>query len=184
MSCVHVLYDPYRPVVNSTIKKEIERQMLSAVWWTGIVAGGLPCVSINAGHKQIVRYAKHRELQQVTILEEDVMFTHPDSWAYYLDNMPKSFDVYLGGTYGLVPGIHRPVITTHITGLHCYTIHSRFYDRFLSVSDNAHIDVALDGLGEYIVCYPMIALQHPGWSSNNKGKVNYNKTIPESFLYK
>ena len=55
--------------------------------------------SISASHKMIVQWAKDNNMESVTIGEQDLMFTAPDAWDYYLKQMPQSFDVYLGCSY-------------------------------------------------------------------------------------
>ncbi len=125
--------------------------------------------SINAGHKSIIRRAKENKLPFVVVGEDDLMFTAPNSWQYFINNIPETYDLYLASTYLL------PVTLNLLTGFHLFICHEKFYDRFLSASDTEHIDNAVCDLkGDYKICYPFACLQRPSWSSNSKSEVNYN----------
>ncbi len=136
--------------------------------------------SINASHKKIVRTAKEAGLPYVIIAEDDLMFTADGAWQYYLDNMPQSFDLYLGCTYV------KPFSLNKVAGFQLYTVHKKFYDTFLSAPDTDHIDIAMNYLGgDYHICLPVVALQRPGYSSNNNAYANYNhQTLSKEDLYK
>jgi len=55
-------------------------------------------------------------------------------------------------------------------------VHEKFYDTFLGIPDNVHIDTEFNNVkGGYVFCYPFAALQRPGFSVNNKAEVNYNR---------
>src|SRR5438046_583436 len=66
--------------------------------WDGIF---LPSIkeSINRAHKQIVEYAKLAGWEAVAIAEDDIKFTHENSWQYFLQNMPPNYDLYLSMVY-------------------------------------------------------------------------------------
>ena len=135
--------------------------------------------SINLSHKMIVRKAKEEGLTEVCIAEDDLMFPAKDGWDFFLSNKPKEFDLYLAASY--IP----PVSNNKICGFHLYIVAEKFYDRFLSVPDNVHIDTEMNNLkGDYKFCYPFPALQRPGFSSNNKTDVNYNKILKEEDIYR
>ena len=136
--------------------------------------------SINASHKKIVRAAKEAGSPYVIIAEDDVMFTDSGAWQYYLDNMPQSFDLYLGCTYV------KPFSLNKVAGFQLYTVHEKFYDTFLEAPDKDHIDIAMNYLGgDYHICIPVVALQRPGYSANNNAYANYNhQTISKEDLYK
>lgn len=163
----------YEPLMN-----ELKKQKISdfEIW---------PCIildnvvkSINLSHKMIVRDAKERGLKEVAIAEDDLWFTADDGWSYYLRNKPEVYDLYLACTYCI------PVSNNRVTGFHLYMVHERFYDRFLSVPDEKHIDTAMDDLkGNYNFCYPFAALQRPGFSNNNKAVVNYNAILAQEDVY-
>lgn len=148
--------------------------------------------SINYSHKQMVALAKFHNLPEVCILESDVRFPAPAAWKYFLDNMPKKYHLYLGGCYSQNMNYFRlrrkeqsyPIIpVTFVTGLHCYIIHSSYYDIFLSSPDDMHIDVA-QVQGTFKVIYPFAAIQRKGWSANAKREdVDYNTDLLPEDVY-
>lgn len=135
---------------------------------------------INKAHKNCVRYAKDHKLDEIIIAEDDVRFTHPDSFQYFLKNKPQSFDLYLSGIYlgDIVDGKVKS-----FSGLHLYIVHSKFYDKFLSVPTDEHIDRALGGLGDFHVCYPFAAIQYNGYSQNAMCDMNYDSLLQGRELF-
>lgn len=191
---VFVLWDPRRPeeefiptireLVRQGISNEIDQpELFNPVYNTISVEQ-----SINLSHKRMVRTAKERGLPEVCILESDAMFPAIDGWDYFLANKPETFDIYLGGVYGLnqtarnrlEPGV-MPLHNWE--GMHCYIIHHTFYDKFLSVPDDQHIDVVLAGLGNFQVIYPFACIQRPGWSATSKKNMDYNTILDKKDVH-
>lgn len=138
--------------------------------------------SINLSHKQIIRDAKERELPEVYVMEDDIWIPAKDGWKRFIEDIPIwPFDIYLGGTYGLNKPITGKI--DQINGFHCYIMRERFYDTFLNVPDDVHIDTALDGLGRFYVKYPFIALQRPGFSSNTRSFSDKNADLSSEDIY-
>jgi hypothetical protein len=105
-------------------------------------------------------------LEEVLIAEDDVKFTAPYAFDYFLLQKPKDFDIYLGGiSYGQ---IDSEGVTSDFSGLHLYIIKSRFYDEFLALDETIDIDRTLAGKGKFIVCNPFVAIQHNGYSDNKQ----------------
>lgn len=148
--------------------------------WDGVY---LPSIKagINAAHKQIVEYAKIAEWPEVCIAEDDIVFTHPNSYNYFLEQKPNDFDIYLSMFYTGNPDENN--IVTKFTGLTMYIVHQRFYDTFLSVPDDDHIDVLLSGLGKYVVCPEFAAIQRNGFSSNTGQKEVYDSLLVGRKMY-
>lgn len=185
----HVILDPFRPYSNETLEKELDQQGINAKIWLAVHDSSSVAKSINLSHKIIVSYAKEHNLPEICILEEDVMFMAPGAWQYFLANKPEVFDLYLGGCYGLNQDAYRRIAEEagatpihNFAGLHCYIIDAGYYDKFLAMPEDKHIDDQ-PGMGRFFVCSPFAALQHPGWSSNNKVMTNYNKKIPLECIY-
>lgn len=189
---VHILINPYRPIPNTTLNNELDRQGINAKFWEPIYDPKDVVRSINLSHKQIVQFAIDHHLPEICIMEEDVMFPAPDGWQYFLANKPANFDLYLAGTYGLnklaldrvAEGI-GPVEINNFAGLHCYIISECYYDKFLALPENKHIDDQ-PGLGTFYVCAPFAALQFPGWSSTQRAVADYNcdpKSLPPACIY-
>jgi hypothetical protein len=143
--------------------------------------------SINASHKMLVRMAKDAKLEKVCIMEDDVLFPAKDGFNYFMALEPNRYDIYTAGTYGgyarQTESSNPCLIVPYPVGLHCYLIHSQFYDKFLSIDPTKHIDTALEGLGTFKLCYPMAAIQRPGWSSNNRKDVNFNLCLKKEDVY-
>ncbi len=142
--------------------------------------------AINASHKMIVQHAKEKKWKEVAIGEDDLMFPNKNGWKFFLENKPKDFDIYIGGNYLIdEPEKYKPptIKVREYVGNHLIIVHEKYYDRFLSVPDNEHIDTAQAGLGDFYVCFPMPALQRQGWSSNNKTTVDYNIHLRPEWIY-
>lgn len=188
----NVIINPWRPNANLTLAAELERQEIEARIWQCIPDSESVVRSINLSHKQIVAFAKEQQLPEVCIMEEDVMFPAPNGWQYFLENKPAEFDLYLGGAYNLNEAAYRrirekngPVEIHNFAGLHCYIINENYYNKFLSMPTNKHIDDQ-PGMGRFFVCAPFAALQHPGWSANARQHVNYNcdkRILPPECIY-
>lgn len=176
---LNVIYDErrfekYEPLVAQFEKYGIDYRIRPCVLIDDVVK------SINASHKMIVREAKEKGLKEVYIGEDDLMFTCDDSWNYFLKNKPDNFDIYIGGTYFIdAPENWKPPLikVKYYVGNHLIVVHEKYYDTFLSVPDNEHIDMAQGGRGDFVVCFPFPALQRPGFSSNSRAEVNYNSML-------
>jgi|SRR6478736_8183241 len=176
--CLNIILDSrrterYEPLINELKTQGIEDYEI----WPCLM---LPNVvkSINLSHKMIVRNAQEKGLKECCIAEDDVMFPARDGWEYFLKNKPDVYDLYLACTYCI------PVSNNRVTGFHLYMVREKFYDKFLSVPDDKHIDTSMDDLkGNYIYCYPFAALQRPGFSNNNKAVVNYNAILSQEDVY-
>jgi hypothetical protein len=137
-----------------------------------------PHTAIAMGHKLIVENNINEEY--ITIMEDDIQFTSPDSWKYYVESfesLPENWHIYLGGVYrpnvlGKVEGKFR--WCQNYCGLHFYTIHKSFYTKFLSTPDDKHIDKYLYILGaaSYLL-HPIPSIQRGDYSIRQKRKVNY-----------
>lgn len=164
------------------LMEEIERQQITNyMLWDAIY---LPTVveSISEAHKQIVRYAKLAEFGEVVIAEDDFVGTHPESWKYFLSQIPRKYDLFLSMVYtGDIDENNRVV---NFTGMTLYSVHTDFYDTFLSVDPKEHIDRALGGLGDYQVCQPFTFIQRNGWSSNTGKNEVYDTLLEGRELFK
>lgn len=143
--------------------------------WPGVTSEPYPFYNINKAFKNIVRWAKSQNLSRVIIGEDDLNFTAPGAWEYYLNNMPTDFDTYLGGIYAGT--IEEGRITNGYSGHTLITVHERFYDFFLSANEKDHIDRWLGNYAfekQYRVCEPFVVFQTGGYSDNHKRTVNYD----------
>ena len=136
---------------------------------------------INLAHKQCVKYAKEKGWKEVCIMEDDVKFTNSGSFKHFLETKPKDFDVYLSGIYAGEIGLDN--LVNSFSGLHCYIVNERFYDKFLSIPSNVHIDRGMANLGKFYVSYPFTAIQYNGYSYNTKMDMNYDSLLEHRELY-
>ena len=110
-------------------------------------------------------------LSEITIAEDDVLFTADGAFTYYLQSKPSTFDLYMGGvTYGEL--LHDNTVTD-FAGTHLYTIHQNFYSIFLDQNGETDIDRALKNKGKFVVCNPMVAIQRNGLSDNRRKELDY-----------
>ena len=175
---VNIIYDSRRFEKYEPLVAELKRQGIEKyeIW---------PCImfdsivdSIAESHKMIVADAKARHLPMTCILEDDVFFPHEKGFEYFLTCMPTVFDIYTAGNYESFTKTIKSgaILVDSITGFHCYIVHSRYYDVFLATPKGQHIDTAQRSNLMY-TCYPMAALQRPGFSANVRQKVNYNTGV-------
>jgi hypothetical protein len=164
---LHIIHLPQRNDRMEILFNELDSQGISEFKiWDGIVDPDKTCRGIAKAHKQIVRYAKENKLPEVLIAEDDLHFTSPGAFDFFLQNKPKDFDLYLGGvSHGkLDPGNQ----VDDFAGGFFYLVNARFYNEFLNTSEEFHIDRQLRGKGKFIVCDPFAVIEHSGFSDNTK----------------
>lgn len=141
--------------------------------------------AIHEGHRQIVLEAKKNVLENCIVAEDDLVFTSPNSYRYFLSQIPKSYDLFCGLFYaGSMEGNRIMNGASGIMTL--YSIHNRFYDFFLSLDTNTHIDRELGQTAykhEYYVCQPMVVTQRGGWSFNRREVQYYDDYLVGKELF-
>lgn len=167
--------------LGNLMKELNEQGITNYEFWDGVHDVRSTYAGINKAHKQIVKAAKNNNLDKVLIFENDIKFTDKGAFDYYISNEPEDYDIYLGSIF---LGQIRNGIAERFTALTCYIVHSRFYDTFLSVPDDMHLDHALAGLGKYVVCEPFICTQYNGWSYNSQKHCNYDIIFENKKLYR
>jgi len=136
---------------------------------------------INLAHKSVIEYAKEAGFEEVCVMEDDLRFTNPNSFNYFLKSKPTDYDLYLGGIY--VGDIFPDKTVKSFSGFHLYLCHSRFYDKFLATEEDAHVDREMTGLGRFVVCEPFAAIQYNGFSSNTGKEEVYDHLLHGRRLY-
>ena len=171
----HIIHDVNNKQRHDTLIEEIKTQGFEYTLWPH-VKGPTPSINIVWAHKQIIRYAIEQDMDSILIMEDDVAFTAPMAFDYFINNTPLEFDLYLAGIYS---GRLKPDGTVNqFSSTHCYIVHSRFYEAFLMSDETMQIDVGLSALGGlYKVCMPMVAFQHPGFSENTGRVEDYSQRI-------
>lgn len=143
-------------------------------------------IGISRSFKRIVRWAKENGMDRVTIGEDDLLFSDPGAWKYYLENIPEDYDLYLGGIYSGY--VREGRLVSSYAGHSLITLHNRFFDFFLShPEDGLHID---RWLGQhyadkvYRVCTPFVVTQVPTfYSDNHKAMASHASLIEGARLY-
>lgn len=157
-----------------SVCNQSKAQGFAARFWEGIIDDRGGFAGINLSFKKIVRWAKEQGLKMVTIAEDDCVFSAPGAWKYYLDQMPETFDIYSGGIYsGQIEGNR---IMNGFSGITLVTIHSQFFDFFLSLNENDHIDRAMGNFcfeKMYILCQPFVCFQLHGYSDNTRSNTTH-----------
>lgn len=150
--------------------QQAEEQGLRFEWRHGHVKS-TPAEGISSAHRKCVAYAQAMGWPHALIMEDDAFFTAPGAYDLFLQNVPASYDLYLGGIYGGNPDERGNL--NWWSGMHCYLVHARFYETFLSVDPMDHLDHALWSKGEYYVCKPYTCMQRNGFSDNAGKVMNY-----------
>jgi hypothetical protein len=169
---LNIIHLDDRPDRLTQLANELEIQSLKACLWPGIRESVDPRLNISLAHNQIIRYAKEQGLRSIIIAEDDIKFTAPGAFDFYLQQKPDDYDLYLGGI--LYGDIQANNIVLNFVGTYLYTIHERFYDRFLSIQGPGDIDRLLAGKGKFVVCNPFAAIVHNGFSDNKGRYMNYD----------
>lgn len=119
---------------------QLQSQKIADVkYWEGEVFKHSPKKGICRAHKRIVQDAKDNGDEKCVIGENDLQFTSVGAWKYFLDSVPNDFDTFSGLVY--VGDIEDNRIISQASGMTTlYAVHERFYDFFLSIPDDCHID--------------------------------------------
>lgn len=178
---INIIYtpnpDPYKDRWQSLSQELASQNITDFRIWPGIIDKIMPFRGVSKAHKQIVKWAKETGLDQIMIAEDDIKFTCQRSFQYFLDNKPIDFDLYLSSVYH--GKIESDNTITEFCGLTLYIIHSRFYNDFLKITEQNHLDMSLKNTGKFVVCNPFIAVQRNGWSLQK----NLHKVYDETSAY-
>jgi hypothetical protein len=159
----------------STLKPELEAQGISDYRiWDGVIHPTSTNIGIAQAHQQIVKWAQSTHQKEVLIAEDDLHFTAIGSFDYYIKNKPDDYDLYLGG---IVWGKPNNNLVDDFSGTTLYMIHEKFYDKFLSVSGEKDLDRSLKSKGKFVVCNPMVVVQHNGFSDHSNRHVDFQTYI-------
>lgn len=164
-----------RPERIPLLMEEIERQEVTNYkFWDAVYNRNSIKAGISEAHRQIVAYAKLAEFPDVLIAEDDFVGSHEDSFRFFLHNRPKQYDMYLSSVF--LGDLDENNMVKEFTGLTMYFVNQRYYDKFLSVNPNEHIDHELSRIGGiFYVCNPFAFWQRNGWSSNTGKDEDYSQ---------
>lgn len=180
---LNIIHDDNQFKRLEVLKRELETQGITDYKIWDAVHSDTIIKSISLAHKQIVQWAKDNELPFVIIAEDDLQFFDAGAYDYYMNTFPADYDIYLAGIFLGVLNDDNTVAA--FTGMSLYTVHQNFYNTFLSLNENEHIDQALKNKGKYVVCNPFTVRQHNGVSSQSGGQhCNYDQMFVNRQLYK
>lgn len=179
---LNIIHLPARTDRLVILKQELENQKITNFQlWDGIPYDTAPWTGISRAHKQIVREAHSNCQPHVLIGEDDVKFTAPGAFDYFLSNIPRDFDLYLGGIMHGTVALDNTV--KEFSGTMLYLIHEHFYETFLTIREDQNFDRALANKGRFLVCHPMVATQYDGYSDNVKRITKYEPYIKHYSFY-
>jgi hypothetical protein len=138
--------------------------------------------NIKNAHLACVRWASEQGHELAFVAEDDVHFTSMNSWrVFYAAAVGlKSYDVLLGGIYH--DDVPQPIRGTDLarvsrfSGLHLYAVPVRLLPMLEKAQGN--IDAYMSAhLKDKYVCWPFVAIQHPGWSMKDKRHTDHSRLV-------
>lgn len=162
-----------------SICQQSKEQNFSCRFWEGVIDARGGWAGINLSFRKVVEWAKENNLHHVIIGEDDLLFSAPLAWQYYLDNMPDEFDIYSGGIYS--GQIENERIVNGWSGNTLITVKGSFFDEFIRLSDEAlknndHLDRRMGNYAfqkNYRVCIPHVVYQMNGYSDNHRRETSH-----------
>lgn len=151
----------------------------------GIYNPDNPKKAIHEGHRDIVQLAKDNNWENVIIAEDDIKFTNPNSWQYFLSQIPEVYDLFFGLLYQGEIKDNR-VVNGFNGCMTLYVVHNRFYDTFLSQPVDTHVDVQLGNVcfqHEFKIIPQYCVIQRGGYSLNRREIQFYDVYLENKTLY-
>jgi len=141
--------------------------------------------AIHKGHRMIVELAKKNNMPFCIVAEDDIVFTHQNSFNYFISQIPESYDIFSALVYSATMEGDR--IMNGGSGMtSLYIVNSRFYDFFLSMNIDNHVDreLAITAFKhEYYVCNPMVVIQRGGYSIQKRQILYYDEFLRDKKMY-
>lgn len=186
LHCLHLTRREDREI---SILKEAQSQGVYLKFCEGLEISTNRKMGITQSFKKIVQNAKDCGMKMVAICEDDLKWFKSEdgnlAWDYYLDNMPDLFDLYFGMFYVGTERDNR--IISVFSGMTLFTVHENFYDFFLSIPDDCHIDRQLGltaNIHKYMVCPKFVCYQLGGKSDNNQMVIeSYDAYLVDRKIY-
>lgn len=139
---------------------------------------------ISLAHKQVIRLAKRQRMPNIVIAEDDVKFTAPGAWKYFLEQLElnKEADLFMSMIYEGTIDENNRIVPSAIgfTGMTLYSVNAKFYDVFLGVKEMNNIDRELGTLAgqyDFRVCPEFCAYQMDGFSDNKQEARTYGHLL-------
>lgn len=140
---------------------------------------------IAEGHHRIIQYAKDNNLESVFFGEDDMRFTSPNSYKYFISQIPKSYDLFFSIIYAGKIENNR-VMNGFSGGFTLLNMHNRFYQTFLDMPTTEHVDRYCGNFChqyEYYVVPEYCAEQRGGMSHQLKRSMFYDAYLRDKTAY-
>ena len=184
---VVVVYDNRRPEKLPLFSSELQKQGIKDYEiFPAIVLTHSVVESISESFKSVIRSAKENGDEEICIMEDDIIFSSPNGWQYFLENKPKEYSVYIGGNYLIDNRIEykKPLIEIpEWVGNHIICVHKSYYDIWLNSDSTLHCDGIHKGKGKFYSVFPYVGFQRNGWSANNNAVQYWSSIMPKEFIY-
>lgn len=178
---VNIINLPHRVDRRKSATEQMIEQGASYMFWDGIMTKERR-IGIALAHKQIIRDAQRRRLPMVLVAEDDIKFTHPNALKYFIQNIPRDFDIYLSSYYSGAANENYEL--KKFNGMTMYICAARYYDTFLGAEDRYHIDTALGLMGgKFVVCPKFVCYQIQGYSDQRRRFCNDSNRIKGRPMY-
>ncbi len=184
---IYLIHDSQRKDRRDLFRKELEEQGIDLYELVPAdKSTNNPVRNISKAHKECIRRAVAQDLDQVVILEDDVQFVCQGAYNRFLELLdklhPETWDIFTSGSYEYsfdrsskaLEDLKKIGLSKlrRFSGLHCYAVNKRFYQKFLQAPEGRNLDKTLTG--DIWMSFPMLAVQHDGFSDNRKAQTNYN----------
>lgn len=185
VACLHLWHRVER---EGSLLKEIEGQSepIQIAFFEGVHEKKNTKKAICEGHQRIVRFAQENNLQNIIICEDDLRFTSPNSFKYFLSQIPKSYDIFCAMTYVCTKKEGNRLLGPFSGGLTLFSVNQRFYETFLNINPNVHLDRFLGEISpnfEMNECPLVPAYQSGGLSDNLKQVLFYDVYLENRELF-
>lgn len=188
-----IIHDPKRTDRHKLLMAELKTQNISNVnFWPAIIIDNDPITGCSESHKNIIRWAMKNQLDEVVIWEDDIKFTAPKAWYFFLHRYRTTwgrYGLFLGGSYYTkdIEQLNTGVRIRTFSGSHCMIVRKELYRHILNCPPGMHLDIWISSAGSlftYYLCMPMIAIQCPGYSDIAKKPVDYSNMIPDNMIFR
>lgn len=182
---LHILHLERRQDRLQQLLRQLEWNKVPHRIWEGIDDPNNVKQAIVRGYKKIIQYAKENKLKEISLAEDDICFTHKDSYKYFHEQTPDYYDLFCGLIYAGTVENNR--ILNGMSGtMTLWKCHSRFYDHILNLPDDCHIDRECGSTAfkhKYYVCEPFVCTQSGGYSDNLRQVMYYDVYLQGKKLY-
>lgn len=168
---VHVINLEFRKDRMEHFDKQAKEHGFDYVRWEAIYDKKNTKKAINKSHKQVVKYAQENNLREICVCEDDLKILHPEGFKYFIECKPKEFDLYCGILF-VGETKDGKACGQFSGGTTIYFIHQRFYEFFLSIEENSHVDREVSKYSKQFDFYvtPKIWCTQLGGFSDNSRK--------------